>query len=232
MVVNTSNVTNNSAAEAKALLDYNGRPLTTNEVLVPQHMDEGWIKENVTNLDSIRYIPVGEFHFKVVNIAFEKQWASEAWKSFNSEINDLLGHYQKKNTISLDGLYEEYGEYALASTPSAEDEHLAKYEMSLSEAVEILKNVMPRFIEQAPKEGYAYLLYEQDIIGADFASRMLLGHEAANNVLKTVKSIRKNGGLSTLDVESIKSSKGKNHDYYKAESYKMLDKLLEIDKNL
>ena len=62
--------------------------------------------------------------------------------------------------------------------------------------------------------------------GADFADRLRLKHEGANNVRKEAQEILKNG-LMNLDIGEIHCKNNRYTDAYNKEAHELLEKIIK-----
>lgn len=203
--------------------NYNSEELKPNEVLVPTMYDEAFAKACCTNPECIKTIPVGGKNFKVMYIAVPEEIASAARNSFNLAVNEQLGHYAVKNSVSPDQMTDDY-DFDLASVPSAEDEVLERFERD--ETADLIADTLHHLIERSPKHGLAALLLINNIKGNEFHEKMHLGHDAANTVRRQTKEMMKQG-LANIDIDEIRAKHSKHTEYYIKEANRLLDALLK-----
>ena len=204
--------------------NYNGEPLKPGEVLVPTMYDEAFAKANCTNPECIKTITLAGRKFKVLYIAVPESVSKAARNSFNLAVNEQLGHYAVKDSVSLDQMADDY-DLDLASVPSPEDKMTAR--AAKQETGELFSDLIHHLIDRSPKLGLAALLLLNGSKGAKFQEKMHLGHDAANTVRKQSADLLK-AGLTNIDLDEIKSKKSKHTDYYREEAYRLLDALLKL----
>lgn len=200
--------------------NYNGEELKPNEVLVPIMYDEGFAKAYCTNPECIKTIILGGQNFKVMYIAVPKEIAKAASSSFNLAVNEQLGHYAVKNSVSLDQMADDY-DFELADVPSAEDAMLEK-----ADDAKTISDTLHHIIERSPKHGLAALLLINDIKGSEFHEKMHLSHDAANTVRRQTQEMMSQG-LANINIDEIQAKRSKNTEYYIAEANRLLDALLK-----
>lgn len=201
--------------------NYNGKEIKTGEVFVPIMYGE-FAKAYCKNPDCIKTVSVGGRKFKVMYIAVPKEIAKAACNSFNLAVNEALGHYVVKNSVSADELKDLY---ELVMETSPEDELTEKEEKH--ETIDLITYLIHQLIEQSSKHGLAALLLISDIKGKEFHEKMHLGHDATNTVRKQVEDFLR-CGLVNIDINGIHSKKSKNTAYYREEAYHLLDALLKM----
>lgn len=223
MVVSNISVTVNVAADIEAkkqLLNYNGEPLKEGEVLVPMIKDDLFIKECVTNPDSITRISRNGKSFRAVLVAVPAEYAAVVTSDNNLEVNEELGHYTKKNSVSLNELMDEY-EFEIG-VESELDKKLAE-----QDAMDMFREYVAPLLAKSPKHAYAYLLRLTGVQGKEFETLMQLGHDAANTVRKEVDNIV-SMGIKAYDVDALKANKSRNAEYYLQAAYELLDQLINL----
>lgn len=208
----------------KITRNYNNEPLKPGEVLVPTMYDANFAKANCTNPDCIKTITLAGRNFKVLYVAVPESVSKAAHNSFNLAVNEQLGHYVVKDSVSLDQMADEY-DLDLASVPSPEEKMIAR--AAKQETGELFSNLIHHLIDRSPKHGLAALLLLNGSKGAKFQEKMHLGHDAANTVRKQSADLLK-AGLANIDLDEIKSKKSKHTDYYREEAYRLLDALLKL----
>lgn len=209
---------------AKIRFNYNGEPLKDGEVLVAHEYDPLFAEANVTNPECIRTIRKAGRNFKVLYKAIPEEWAPAAKSQFNLVQNEQLGHYDIPNSTSMDAVENDY-DLSLASAPSAEEQVIGK-EVA-DEAAAGFKERMKRIIKQSPKHGFAMLLVCQQVNGTEFAERIRLKRNQANEVLREAKELLYKI-LKHIEVGDIKAYRSKNTDYYREEAEKLLELILSI----
>ena len=202
--------------------NYNGEVLKAGEKMIAFEYTE-LDAENCTNPECIKTLSKAGRRFKVIYKAVPEEWAKDGKGAFNLAQNEELGHYDIKNSFSMDGTKddyeEEFGEY-----PSVEELYIEKEEFY--EGLLLFKNTMLRLIEKAPKIGYGVLLVYSGSKGADFADRLRLKPEGANNVRKEAQEILKNG-LMNLDIGEIHCKNNRYTDAYNKEAHELLEKIIK-----
>lgn len=209
---------------AKIRFNYNSEPLQDGEVLVAHEYDPLFAETNVTNPECVRTIRKAGRNFKVLYKAISEEWAPVAKSQFNLVQNEQLGHYSIPNSVSIDAAEDDY-ELSLASTPSAEEQVVRNEDAE--EAAARFKEQMQRIIKLSPKHGFAMLLVCQQVNGAEFAKRIRLKRNQANEVLQEAKGILYKV-LKHIEVVDIKAYRSKNTDYYREEAEKLLELILSI----
>lgn len=206
--------------------NYDGSPIPTGWTMVPFPYDK-LDAENCTNCECIGVVPMGGHYFPVIYKAVPDEWEKEARSSLNLVENEALGHYNRKDTISTDSLWDEYG-LELGEAPSAEDAVMEKED--LTEAINTFADLIRTLIDKSPKHGYAVLLLHAGVKGNAFYSRMRLSRSAANNVRKKAEEITKIG-LAVFDISGLKCYKQKNDDFYRQEALALLDQIVDKIRN-
>lgn len=209
---------------AKIRFNYNGEPLKAGEVLVAHEYDPLFAEANVTNPECVRTIRKAGRNFKVLYKAVPEEWAPVAKSQFNLVQNEQFGHYDIPNSTSMDAVEDDY-DLSLASTPSAEEQIIGKEDAY--ETAAGFKERMQRIIKQSPKHGFAMLLVCQQVNGAEFAEKIRLKRNQANEVLREAKELLYKI-LKHIEVGDIKAYKSKNADYYREEAEKLLELILSI----
>lgn len=204
--------------------NYNGDALKPGEVLVPIPYDAAFVKANCTNPECIRMVSVGGRHFKALYIAVPESCVAAVRNSFNLYVNEKLGHYRMKDSVSLDYLLDDY-ECDFATVPSPEDQIMKQ--QGREETTELFVDLIHHLIERSPKYGFATLLLMSGSKGADFHEKMHLSHDAANTVRKQTEDFLKMG-LANIDMDKVSTKKSKNTDYYREQAYRLLDTLVKL----
>lgn len=203
--------------------NYNGEAIKPNEVMVPFEYTNG-DAENCVNTECIKTVKMGGRNFKVIYKAVPQAWEKEAKSAFNLVQNEALGHYDIPNSVSMDGLKDEY-ELELGSTPSVEDTYMADEDMK--ETLNTFVELVHTLIEKSAKIGYAVLLMHTGVKGEEFYGKMKLSRNPANLVQQQAESILK-GGLAHLDVSKLKGYKNQYEEEYRTEAYKLLDEIVRM----
>lgn len=203
--------------------NYNGEVIRPDEVMVPfEFTEEG--AENITNPDCIKTVKQAGRTFKVVYKAVPCEWEMVAKSAFNLVQNEQLGHYDIPNSVSIDGVKDEY-ELELGSTPSVEDTVLAAED--LNETLKTFVELMQTLIDKSAKIGYAVLLMHTGVKGEEFYGRMKLSRNPANLLQQQAQSILR-GGLANINVSDLKGYKNQYEEEYRAEAYKLLDEIVKM----
>lgn len=205
--------------------NYNGEVIKPGEVMVPFEFTED-DAENIANPDCIKTVKQAGRTFKVVYKAVPSEWEKVAKSAFNLVQNEALGHYNIPNSVSMDAMMDEY-ELDIGSTPSAEDISMATED--LNETLKTFVELMHTLIEKSAKIGYAVLLMHIGVKGGEFYGKMKLSRNPANLVQQQAESIL-HGGLAHLDVNDIKCYKNQYDTEYRAEAYKLLEKIVKMYK--
>lgn len=203
--------------------NYNGEAIRPDEVMVPFEYTDG-DAENITNPDCIKTVKQAGRTFKVVYKAVPCEWEKAAKSAFNLVQNEQLGHYDIPNSVSMDGVKDEY-ELELGSTSSVEDAFMA--EEDLNETLKTFVELMKTLIEKSAKIGYAVLLMHTGVKGEEFYGKMKLSRNPANLVQQQAESILR-GGLAHLDVSDLKGYKNRYEDEYRVEAYKLLEEIMKM----
>lgn len=203
--------------------NYNGEKIKFEEILVPI-MYSDFAESYCTNQECVKTISVGGRQFKVMYVAVPKEISKYARNSFNLAVNEQLGHYTVRNSVSVNKLEDVY-ELEMEASPSPEDEMMEKEEKH--EITKLITDLIHQLIEQSPKHGFAALLLINNIKGKEFHEKMHLGHDAANTVRKQAEDFLR-CGLVNIDINGIHSKKSKNTAYYREEAYRLLDALLKM----
>lgn len=200
-------------------VNYDGRPLAPNEVLVLSHQDKLFISENVTNADNIVYVPIPNTckTVKAVLMAVDRRFEDIAKAQFNSWLNDYLGHFASKMiTESIEDRQErELPERS--QSPSAEDEVIGK--QNFEDSIRIL-------IQDDPQSAYAALLKVMGYKGSEFDKEMHLGHNASNKATKKMEGLLSEL-LAGKDIE-IRTNNTQRTTDYRMKAEKILDELIEF----
>ena len=207
------------ANQAPTKLNYNGQPLKPNEVLVPVHEDDLFIKENVKNPDSIITMTVAGRSFRAVLKAVDKKYEATARAQFNYWQNEELGHYGRcmKDESIEDRQERELPEYG--SSPSAAD---------IADEFLLLNDLMNHLIEKAPQLAYAALLKMYGTEREEFEQKMRLQHNGANKALNKAHDIIVSMFKDGIENVSINVNKTKNDDYYRSEAQALLDVIIKL----
>ncbi|MGN0278575.1 MAG: hypothetical protein ACI4C4_04390 [Lachnospiraceae bacterium] len=218
MAINVK-ATTTTATPVPTVLNYNGHPLKPNEVLVPVYEDELFIKENVTNPNSIITISVAGCSFRAVLEAVDKKYEATARAQFNYWQNEELGHYghRMKDESIEDRQERELPEYG--SSPSAAD---------IADEFLLLNDLMNHLIEKAPQLAYAALLKMYGTERAEFEQKMRLQHNGANKALNKAHGIIVSMFKDGIENVSINVNKTKNDDYYRSEAQALLDVIIKL----
>lgn len=205
--------------------NYNGEVIKPGEVMIPFEYTE-LDAENCTNAECIKTVKQAGRNFKVVYKAVPEEWAKKGKSALNLIQNEVLGHYDVPNSVSMDGLQDDY-ELELAETPSAESIVMAAED--LDETLNTFVELMGTLIEKSAKIGYTVLLMHTGVKGEEFYGKMKLSHNPANLVQKQAESIL-HGGLAHIDVSTIKCYKSQHEDEYRTEAYMLLDEIVKMYK--
>lgn len=87
--------------------NYNGEKIKFEEILVPI-MYSDFAESYCTNQECVKTISVGGRQFKVMYVAVPKEIAKYARNSFNLAVNEQLGHYTVRNSVSVNKLEDAY----------------------------------------------------------------------------------------------------------------------------
>lgn len=204
-------------------VNYNGEVVKPGEVMVPFPYAEG-DAENCINPECIKTVKQGGRCFKVIYKAIPEQWAKVGNSALNLIQNEVLGHYNIPNSVSMDAMRDEY-ELELDKALSAEAVALEKED--LDETLNTFVELVQRVIEKSAKIGYAILLMHTGIKGEEFYGRMKLSHNPANLVQRQAESIL-HSGLANLDVNSIRCYKSQHEEEYRKEAYKLLEEIVKM----
>ena len=179
--------------------------------------------ENCTNAECIKILHKAGRSFKVIYKAVPEEWENVGKRGFNLVQNEILGHYDIPNSFSVDEDQDTY-EKEVGVYLSMEDKIVEREEFD--ENVVLFRKKMQHFIEKAPKIAYGVLLVYSGSRGADFAAKLRLKHEGANNVRKVAEEILYNG-LMNLDVELVQCKKNRYTEIYDKEARELLMHILE-----
>lgn len=200
-------------------VNFDGRPLAPNEVLVLSHQDRLFMRENVTNPDSIVPVTIPNTGKTVtaVLIAVDRQFADIARAQFNSWVNDYLGHnFSKMTTESIEDRQErklpERGQSC-----SAEDTVVSK--RTFEDSIRTL-------IQCDPQSAYAALLKVMGYKGSEFDKEMELGHNASNKATKKMERLLTEL-LAGKDIE-IRANNTQHTTDYRRKAEKILNELIEF----
>lgn len=203
--------------------NYNGEAIKPNEVMVPFEYTDG-DAENCTNTECIKTVKMGGRNFKVIYKAVPQEWEKDAKSAFNLVQNEALGHYDVPNSVSMDGLMDEY-ELELGRTPSVEDTVIE--EEYMKETLNTFVELMQMLIKKSAKIGYAVLLMHTGVKGEEFYGKMKLSRNPANLVQKQAETILRSG-LAHFNVSDLKGYKNQHDAEYRAEAYKLLDEIVKM----
>lgn len=206
-------------------VNYNGEVIRPDEVMIPFKYTEGDAK-NCANPECIKTLRQGGRAFKVIYKAVPQEWEKVGKSAFNLVQNEALGHYDIPNSVSIDGLQDDY-KIELAKVPSAESIVMAAED--LDETLNTFVELMHTLIEKSAKIGYAVLLMHTGVKGEEFYGKMKLSHNPANLLQQQAEGILK-GGLANVDVDCIKCYKSQYEDEYHTEAYKLLGEIVKMYK--
>ncbi len=199
-------------------VNYDGETIKPGETMVPFPCSDLDVKCCV-NKDCVKIVRQGGKSFRVIYKAVPEAWAKTANSALNLVQNEALGNYDVPNSISKDGVCDEYG-LEFGTSPSAEEVVLEQND--LNETMAIFIDLVKSLIEKNPKLGYAVMLVHTDVKGKDFYSKMRLTRDPANRIRHLAESVLK-GGLANFDVESITYYRSKNDEVYRQEALKLLN---------
>lgn len=203
--------------------NYNGEVIKSGEVMIPFEYTE-LDAENCTNAECIKTVKQAGRNFKVIYKAVPEEWAKKGKSALNLIQNEVLGHYDVPNSVSMDGLQDDY-ELELAEIPSAEA--IVMVAEDLDETLNTFVELMGTLIEKSAKIGYAVLLMHTGVKGEEFYGKMKLSHNPSNLVQKQAESIL-HGGLAHIDVSTIKCYKSQLEDEYRTEAYRLLEEIVKM----
>lgn len=200
-------------------VNYDGRPLASNEVLVLSYQDKLFISENVTNPDSIVPVTIPNTGKTVtaVLMAVDRQFAGIARAQFNSWVNDYLGHNFSKMTTELIEDRQERELPERGQSCSAEDIVVSK--RTFEDSIRTL-------IQCDPQSAYAALLKVMGYNGAEFDKEMQLDHNASNKATKKMEHLLTEL-LAGKDIEISANNTQRTTDY-RRKAEKILDELIEF----
>lgn len=205
--------------------NYNGEEIRYDEVMIPFEYTDGDV-ENCTNPDCIKTVKQGGRRFKVIYKAVPQEWEKVGKSAFNLVQNEVLGHYDVPNSVSMDGLKDDY-ELEIGRTPSAEDVVMADEDMK--EALNTFVELVHTLIEKSAKIGYAVLLMHTGVKGEEFYGKMRLSRNPANLVQQQAESILR-GGLANINISDLKGYKNQFEEEYRTEAYKLLTEIVKMYK--
>lgn len=205
--------------------NYNGEAIKPDEVMIPFEYTDG-DAGNCLNSECIKTVKQAGRKFKVIYKAVPQEWKKVGKSAFNLVQNEALGHYDVPNSVSMDGLIDDY-ELELGRTPSAEDVVMADEDMK--ETLNTFVELIHTLIEKSAKIGYAVLLMHTGVKGEEFYGKMKLSRNPANLVQQQAENILR-GGLAHLDVNDLKGYKNQYEEQYRAEAYKLLDEIIRMYK--
>lgn len=203
--------------------NYNGEEIRYDEVMIPFEYTDGDV-ENCTNPDCIKTVKQGGRRFKVIYKAVPQEWEKVGKSAFNLVQNEVLGHYDVPNSVSMDGLKDDY-ELEIGRTPSAEDVVMADEDMK--EVLNTFVELVHTLIEKSAKIGYAVLLMHTGVKGEEFYGKMRLSRNPANLLQQQAQSILR-GGLANINVSDLKGYKNQYEEEYRAEAYKLLNEIVKM----
>lgn len=203
--------------------NYNGEAIKAGEVMIPFEYTE-LDALYCTNPECIKTIHKAGRKFKVIYKAVPEAYAKIGTSAFNLYQNESLGHYDIPNSVSMDGVQDEF-ELNLDVAPSVEDTFMEKEEKN--EALELFKSLVNTLVAKSPRLAYAVLLTHVGIKGEEFYTKMQLTHDPANRIRKQADVILREG-LANLDIGGLRCYKSKNDEYYREEAYKLLDMIIEM----
>lgn len=201
--------------------NYNGRAIRPGEVMIPFEYTE-LDAECCTNPECIKTIRAGGHSFKVIYKAVPEEWAKDGKGAFNLTQNELLGHYDVQNSVSMDAVGDEYG-FEFGKTPSAAEMYEEQDEWN--ENIRIFREKVSLLIEKAPKIGYAVLLIFNGSKGTDFSDKLRLKHDGANKVRQVANQILVDG-LLNIDCNAISCKNNKYTDVYREEALVLLNEII------
>lgn len=203
--------------------NYNGEDIRPDEVMIPFEYTAG-DGENCTNPECIKTVKQAGRKFKVIYKAVPQEWEKVGKSAFNLVQNEALGHYDVPNSVSMDGLMDDY-ELELGRTPSAEDAVMAAEDVK--ETLNTFVELMQTLIEKSAKIGYAVLLMHTGVKGEEFYRKMKLSRNPANQVQQQAESILRSG-LAHVNISDLKGYKNQHEDEYRAEAYKLLEEIMKM----
>lgn len=203
--------------------NYNGEAIRPDEVMVHFEYTDG-DAANCRNTECIKTVKMGGRNFKVIYKAVPQEWEKDAKSAFNLVQNEALGHYDIPNSVSMDGLMDEY-ELELGRTPSVEDTVMEEEDMK--ETLNTFVELVHTLIEKSAKIGYAVLLMHTGVKGEEFYGKMKLSRNPANLLQQQAQSILR-GGLANIDINDLKGYKNQYEEEYRAEAYKLLDEIVKM----
>ncbi len=178
--------------------------------------------ENCINAECIKTIRVAGRSFKVIYKAVEEKWAPRAKSQFNLVQNELLGHYDVPNSVSMDGMRDEY-EMEVGQESSVEE--LVVTEDAMDENIQFFREKLLLLIEKAPKIGYAVLLIFDGSKGTDFSKKLRLKHDGANKVRKVADKLLVDG-LVNMDIDTVSCKKSQHTETYRKEALELLENIV------
>lgn len=202
-------------------VNYNGEEIKPGEVMIPFEYTEG-DAENCTNPECIKTVRQGGRCFKVIYKAVPEEWAKEGKAAFNLFQNEVLGHYDVPNSVSMDEVADDYG-LELGKAPSAEE--VFERKDSLEDNIRIFREKVTLLIEKAPKIGYAVLLMFNGSKGVEFSEKLRLKHDGANKVRRVADHILVEGLMNT-DLSSISCKRNNYTEVYREEALALLDDVI------
>lgn len=200
-------------------VNYDGKALKPNEVLVLSHQEALFIRTNVTSAENIVNVPIPNTckSVKAVLIAVDRDSEEIAKAQFNSWLNDYLGHFASKMTAESIEDRQERELPERGQSCSAEDTVISK--QNFEDSIRIL-------IQDDPQSAYAALLKATGYTGAEFEEKMQLKHNAANKAMNKMESLLK-ALLAGEEVE-IKANNTKRTEGYRREAEKILEELIKL----
>lgn len=129
--------------------------------------------------------------------------------------------------VSIEEQQDENG-FSIASSPSAENSLIE--EEKLSESQQRIVAKVEEMMDKSPKHCLAMLLMGLGYKGEEFANRMHLKHDAANRIRNQVRSTAIEGitDFGQVDVQSFRTNKVGDMEFYRAEAHKALEALLKM----
>lgn len=197
--------------------NYNGKAIRPDEVMIPFEYTE-LDAECCTNPECIKTVRAGGRSFKVIYKAVPEEWARDGKGAFNLAQNEILGHYDVPNSVSMDAVGDEYG-LEFGKAPSAADV-LDKQE-EWDENIRIFREKVSLLIEKAPKIGYAVLLIFNGSKGTEFSDKLRLKHDGANKVRQVADQLLVEG-LMNIDFDVVSCKNSKYTEIYRQEAYELL----------
>lgn len=199
--------------------NYNGEAIRPDEVMIPFEYTE-LDAECCTNPECIKTVRAGGRSFKVIYKAVPEKWAKDGKGAFNLAQNEILGHYDVPNSVSMDAVGDEYG-FEFGKTPSAAEMYEEQDEWN--ENIRIFREKVSLLIEKAPKIGYAVLLIFNGSKGTDFSDK--LKHDGANKVRQVANQLLIEG-LMNIDFDTVSCKNSRYTEIYRQEAYELLGDII------